>query len=98
MFCCINTPVQYRGLRSVTWHVQKEVFVAIAMWFLPQNGMHTADGGFLQVMMATRGDTEMDRLILREGAVAVDEIPKDLGNLKKRMEFGTVDETLALKN
>jgi hypothetical protein len=84
------------------------VFAAIAMWSLHQNGTPAADGGFLQVMMATRGDTEVERLVLIEGATAVDDISEDLGNLKvryghligqeNRMGFGTVDETAALKN
>lgn len=83
------------------------VFAAIAMWSLHQNGTPAADGGFLQVMMATRGDTEMERLVLREGAVAADDVPKNLGNLKirygellgqeNRAGFGTIDETVALR-
>jgi hypothetical protein len=81
------------------------VFAAIAVLSLHQNGTSAADGGFLQVMLATRGDTEMERLVLREGVAAVDDVSKDLGNLKvrygelvgqgKRMGFGTVDENVA---
>jgi hypothetical protein len=77
------------------------------MWSLFQNGIPAADGGFLQVMMATRGDTQMERLVLKNGSMAADDMLKKLGSLKVRygelvsqegtMGFGTVDETLALK-
>jgi hypothetical protein len=80
------------------------VFAAIAVLSLHQNRTSAADGGFLQVMLATRGDTEMERLILREGVVAVDDVSKELGNLKvrygelvgqgNRMGFETVDENV----
>jgi hypothetical protein len=58
-------------------------------------------------MMATRGDTLMERLVLKGGNLTADEVLKDMGRLKirygelvmqeGRMGFGTVDETLALK-
>jgi hypothetical protein len=83
------------------------VFAIIALWSLHQNGIPVADGGFLQVMMATRGDTQMERLVLKDGITAVDDMSKELGSLKvrygelvsqeKRMGFGTTDETLALR-
>jgi hypothetical protein len=83
------------------------VFAVIGMWSLFQNGIPAADGGFLQVMMATRGDTQMERLVLKNGSMAADDMLKKLGSLKVRygelvsqegtMGFGTVDETLALK-
>ena len=79
-------------------------FAMIAIWSLHQNGVPAADGGFLQVMMATRGDTDMERLVLKEGVVAIDKVSEDLKNLRirygelgiaeKRLGFGTVDETL----
>jgi hypothetical protein len=81
------------------------VFAAIAVLSLHRNGTSAADVGFLQVMLATRGDTELERPVLREGVVAVDDVSKDLGNLKvrygelvgqrNRMGFGTVDENVA---
>ncbi|KAH7402200.1 hypothetical protein DE146DRAFT_631451 [Phaeosphaeria sp. MPI-PUGE-AT-0046c] len=83
------------------------LFGAIAVWSLHQNGVPAADGGFLQVMMATRGKTEMERLALREGVKAGNDISRELGSLKVRYGqlvdtegregFGAVDETLALR-
>lgn len=83
------------------------IFGIIAVWSLHQNGEPAADGGFLQVMMATRGDTEMERLVLKEGVKASGEISKELGALKVwygqlidadgREGFGTVDETVATR-
>jgi hypothetical protein len=80
------------------------VFGMIAVWALHQNGVPAADGGFLQIMMATRGDTEMERLVLKEGLKAGGEVSKELGALKvrygqlieagRREGFGTVDETV----
>jgi hypothetical protein len=80
------------------------MFALIAMWSLRQNGIPAADGGFLQIMMATRGDTEMERLVLKEGLMATDNVSKELEQLnvrygrligqEERMGFGTVDETL----
>jgi hypothetical protein len=82
-------------------------FAVIAIWSLHQNGIPAADGGFLQVMMATRGDTQMERLVLKGGDLTAEEMLKEIGGLKirygelvmqeGRMGFGTVDETLALK-
>jgi hypothetical protein len=83
------------------------IFALIAMWSLRQNGIPAADGGFLQIMMATRGDTEMERLVLKEGLMAADDVSNDLKQLtvrygrfighEERMGFGTLDETLGLK-
>jgi hypothetical protein len=83
------------------------VFTAIAILSLHQNGIPAADGGFLQVMMATRGDTQMERLVLKNSNMTASDMSKKLGRLKirygelvsqeGRMGFGTVDETLALK-
>jgi hypothetical protein len=83
------------------------IFAIIALWSLHQNGILAADGGFLQVMIATRGDTQMERLVLEHGNSAVEGISKELGSLKvrfgelviqeKRMGFGTVNETLVLR-
>jgi hypothetical protein len=80
------------------------IFAVIAIWSLYRNGEAAADGGFLQVMMATRGDTKMERLVLKHRASAADEISKELGELRVRyaqlmerdgrMGFGTKDETL----
>jgi hypothetical protein len=89
------------------------LFAAIAIWSLWHNGTPAADGGFLQIIMATRGNTEMERLVLQERLLAIDNISEELRNLKirygelvgedvlgdkeRRSGFGTVEETVSLK-
>jgi hypothetical protein len=89
------------------------LFVAIAIWSLWHNGNPAADGGFLQIMMATRGNTEMERLVLKEKLLAIDTMSNDLKSLKirygelvgegvlgvegRRLGFGTVEETVSLR-
>lgn len=82
------------------------IFAAIAIWSLHQNRTPAADGGFLQVMMATRGHTEMERLVLRDGSKSGHGVSKELGNLEVRfgelvgegrVGFGTVEETAGLR-
>jgi hypothetical protein len=83
------------------------IFAIVALWSLHQNGIPAADGGFLQVMMATRGGTQMERLVLKHRNMAVEDISKELGDLKVRygelvsqekiLGFGTVNETLAMR-
>ena len=88
-------------------------FVAVGIWSLWQNGVPAADGGVLQVMMATRGNTELERLVLGEGRFAIDEVSDEVKNLKirygelvhegvmglggRRLGFGTAEETVALR-
>ncbi|KAH7113254.1 hypothetical protein B0J11DRAFT_619389 [Dendryphion nanum] len=81
----------------------------VAMW---RNGAPASDGGFLQVMMATRGDTEMERLVVQQGLRSTDDVSKELKRLEirygalyigdakdgeTRLGFGTVDETMSLR-
>jgi hypothetical protein len=89
------------------------LFAVIAIWSLWRNGMPAADGGFLQIMMATRGNTEMERLVVRERPMAINKISDELKNLKirygelvgedvlavggRRLGFGTVEETVSLR-
>jgi hypothetical protein len=89
------------------------LFAAIAIWSLWQNSVPAADGGFLQIMMATRGNTEMERLILKERLAAIDNMSNELKSVKirygelvgenvlgvegRRMGFGTVQETVSLR-
>jgi hypothetical protein len=89
------------------------LFAVIAIWSLWRNGMYAADGGFLQIMMATRGNTEMERLVVRERLMATDKISDELKSLKIRygelvggdilgvggrgLGFGTVEETVSLR-
>jgi hypothetical protein len=87
------------------------IFAAIATWSLLQNGIPAADGGFLQIMLATRGNTEMNRRVWEEDATTVEDMSDELKNLKVRYGellvegevegirrgFGTVDETASLR-
>ncbi|KAF2823394.1 hypothetical protein CC86DRAFT_298749, partial [Ophiobolus disseminans] len=88
------------------------VFGLVAMWSLWRNGVAATDGGFLQVMMATRGSTEMERLVLKEGPVATDQVSEELKRLRarygelviggeaegvKRVGFGSSGETIELR-
>lgn len=85
------------------------VFAAMATWSLLQNGVPAADGGFLQIMLATRGNTEMNRRVLEEGATTVEDMSDELKSLEVRYGellgegegvkcgFGTVEETASLR-
>ncbi|KAH9872612.1 hypothetical protein J1614_005005 [Plenodomus biglobosus] len=89
------------------------IFVAISIWSLWQNGIPAADGGFLQIMIATRGNTAMERLVLQERPIGIDNISDELKSLKvrygelateeapgiegRRLGFGTAEETLSLR-
>ncbi|CAN9172212.1 unnamed protein product [Alternaria sp. RS040] len=88
-------------------------FAAIAIWSLSRNGTPAADGGFLQIMTATRGNAEMERLVLREKLTAVEDMSVELKALKVRygelvgedvvgvdgrtVGFGTIEETISLR-
>jgi hypothetical protein len=88
------------------------IFVAIGLRALRGNGTSATDGGFLQVMMTTTGDTTMNREVggasLRGGRNA----PQTLLNMKVRFGelvpaeetiasgrygFGTMEETMPLR-
>ncbi|KAF1957857.1 hypothetical protein CC80DRAFT_469878 [Byssothecium circinans] len=66
------------------------IFSIIGLVSLYRNDVGATDGGFLQIMMATRGDTEMERLVVSRGAngkgetVATDDVSKELKELKIR--------------
>jgi len=87
------------------------VIVVFGLFAMHENGVPVADGGFIQVMMATRGRTEMESLVLKQGLVSPSSISKELKNLKIRYGelvevseeggsgvygLGTVDETISL--
>lgn len=88
-------------------------FAAIAIWSLSRNGTPAADGGFWQIMIATRGNTEMERLVLREKLTTVENMSVELKALKVRygelvgedvmgangrtVGFGTIEETISLR-
>jgi hypothetical protein len=89
------------------------LFAGIAIWSLWRNGIPAADSGFLQITMATRGNTEMERLVMQEKLMATDSMPEELRNLKirygelvgedvlgvqgRRLGFGTVEETVSVR-
>lgn len=68
------------------------VYAIIALITLRKNGLPAADGGFLQIMMTTRGNTKMERLVVEQGPRSVDEIKGALAALRVRLgetEFET---------
>ena len=89
------------------------VFMAIAIWSLWRNRVPAADGGFLQIMTARVGDTQLGRAILEGRLAALDEMSDELKSLEirygklmdentvgtkgERFGFGTVDETISLR-
>lgn len=89
------------------------IFAVIAIWSLWQNSILAADDGFLQIMTATRGNTTMEKLVLQERLLEVDSISEELKRLqiryselvteeilgieKRKLRFGTMEETLSLK-
>lgn len=88
-------------------------FAAIAIWSLSRNGTPAADGGFLQIMTATRGNTEMERLVLREKLTTIENMSVELKALRVRygelvdedvvgvdgrtVGFGTIEQTISLR-
>jgi hypothetical protein len=86
------------------------IFVGIGVWSWMQNGTSAADGGFLQVMTATTGRTQMEDLVIAQ-QIDKDNIPKELLDLEVRYGelldaegvgtgvagFGTVEETKLLR-
>jgi len=88
------------------------IFAGIAIYSLSRNGTPAADGGFLQIMTTTRGNTEMERLVLRQHLTKLDKLPAELRSLKVRygelvgadvpgfegrFGFGTAEETISLR-
>jgi hypothetical protein len=86
------------------------VFVGIRTWSLLQNGDSAADGGFLQIMTATTGRTEMEELVIRhdvegKGAskelldlkIRYGELVDGEGVSTGRAGFGMVGETIPLR-
>ena len=88
------------------------IFAGIAIYSLCRNGTPAEDGGFLQIMTTTRGNTEMERLVLRQDLTKTDKLPVELRSLKVRygelvgadvpgiegrFGFGTAEETISLR-
>jgi hypothetical protein len=61
------------------------IIVALGLWSMWQNGVSASDG-FMKVMMATRGRTQMERLVLEQSGEFgdVDKASKMLKELKVR--------------
>lgn len=60
------------------------VILVFGLFAMHENGMPVADGGFIQVMMATRGSTEVEPLVRKQGLVSTSAISKEPKNLKIR--------------
>lgn len=88
------------------------VVVALGLFSMYENKVAATDGGFLMVMLTTRGATHMDRLVAQQGLVGPHAISQELKDLKVRFGelvtpdresvgrsygFGTTDETLCLR-
>lgn len=61
------------------------VYVVVGIFALKRNGVPATDGGFLQIMMATRGRTEMEELVLKTGFVGTKNLPKELLDMQVRL-------------
>jgi hypothetical protein len=88
------------------------VFVAIGLGALEKNGVGVTDGGFLQVLMTTTGDTAMTDVAAKGCLGGADNAPKELLEIKVRFGelvsssdklgvhragFGMIDETIFLR-
>ena len=82
------------------------------MYSICRNGTPATNGSFLQIMTATRGNTEMERLVLRQDLTKMDKLPVKLRSLnvrygelvgadvpgfEGRFGFGTAEETMTLR-
>ncbi|KAI4714009.1 hypothetical protein J4E89_001459 [Alternaria sp. Ai002NY15] len=72
------------------------LFAAIAIWSSWRNRVPTTDGGFVQIMMAIRGNTEMERLVLRERLMVVENMSDELKSLKIRYGELVDDDVLGV--
>jgi hypothetical protein len=88
------------------------IIIILGLWSLYQNEIPAADGSFLQIVMATKGGTKLEELVIKQGLVGSTEVSKELKDLKvrfgelvsdahegagKRYGFGTVEETVPLR-
>jgi hypothetical protein len=60
------------------------VILALGLLSLNQNGVPVADGGFVQVMMATKGNTRMEEIVVDQGLTGPEAISGELKALKVR--------------
>jgi hypothetical protein len=61
------------------------IYVVVGIRALARNGVPATDGGFLQIMMATRGKTQMEKLVLETGFVGTKDLPKGLLDMRVRL-------------
>jgi hypothetical protein len=98
----VNLVVPYATCLAATL-----VFVVIGLNALRLNGVPATDGGFLQILMTTTGDTVLNRAAA-EASRTSNGAPKELLDIKVRyaklnkgsatgLGFGTVEETTALE-
>jgi hypothetical protein len=84
------------------------IFVMIGINALRLNGVPATDGGFLQILMTTTGDTILNRAAAEASLKGADWAPKELLNMRVRyaelnkgsasgVGFGTLEETTALE-
>lgn len=84
------------------------IFVIIGLNALRLNGVPATDGGFLQILMTTTGDTALNRAATEASLRTTDAAPKELLSMKVRFAklnadiasgagFGTVEETRTLE-
>jgi len=104
-------PLNLTLLYSICF-VAASIFAGIAIYLVCRNGTPATNGGFLQIMTATRGNTEMERLVLRQVLTKMDKLLVELRSLKLRygelvgadvpgfegrFGFGTAEETMTLR-
>lgn len=88
------------------------IFIMLGLNALRMNGISATDGGFLQIMMTTRGETMMSREVGQGSLGGSRNAPKELLDMKirfgeildgsettgiKRYGFGTIEETASLR-
>lgn len=74
------------------------MILVLGMYSLWCNEVPATDGGFLQVMMATKGGTKLEALVIQQGLVGSDTIQRELKDLKIRYGELAIDRSLALGN
>jgi hypothetical protein len=105
-------PINLILLYSIRF-VVATLFAFIAIWSLWQNSIPVEDNSFLQIMIATRGNTTTERLVLREKLLAVDSMSEELRRLeiryselltdepqglkRRKLGFGTIGDTISLR-
>lgn len=74
------------------------LILILGMFSLWSNAVPATDGGFLQVMMATKGGTKLEELVIQHGLSGSDAIPKEMKALKIRYGELVAEETRATRD